>query len=137
LVVRPTYQNSLISHVGAHRGVPDIAAVADPDTGVCVYAQYACTYIYDCGGMDWVPVGGTSAAAPIEAGVISHKGVKYSTSQAALSAIYGGSFTFRDITSGNCGPYAGYTAVTGWDLCTGKGSLLGTLRMTAGTNTPR
>ena len=136
IVARPTYQNSLTSLVGSHRGVPDIAAVADPDTGVWVYAQYACTYIYDCGGTDWLPVGGTSAAAPVEAGVMSHKGVKYSTSQAALSALYGSSITFRDIKSGNCGPYAGYLAASGWDLCTGRGSLLGTLRMTAGLSTP-
>ena len=136
IVARPSYQNGL-SLVGSHRGVPDIAAVADPDTGVWVYAQYACTYIYYCGGTDWVPVGGTSAAAPVEAGVMSHKGVKFPAAQGALAAIYTGSIgTFRDITSGNCGPYAGYLAASGWDLCTGRGSLLGTLRMTAGLKTP-
>ena len=42
---RPSYQNGQSSLVGSYRGVPDIAAVADPDTGVWVYAQYACTYI--------------------------------------------------------------------------------------------
>ena len=136
-VTRPSYQNGQSSLVGSYRGVPDIAAVADPDTGVWVYAQYACTYIYVCDGTNWLPVGGTSAAAPIEAAVISHKGVKYTTSQAALSAIYTGSMgTFRDIAMGNCGPYAGYVAATGWDLCTGRGSVLGTLRMTT-ASTPQ
>ena len=125
VVARPPYQDSLSSIMSTHRGVPDIAAVADPDTGVWVYAQYACTSIYDCGGSNWLPVGGTSAASPIEAGVMSHKGVKFSSAQGTLGAIYGGSIgTFRDITSGNCGPYAGYVASTGYDLCTGKGSLL-------------
>ncbi len=96
-ITRPSYQNGQSTIVGAYRGVPDVAAVADPDTGVWVYAQYACTYIYICGGTDWLPVGGTSVAAPVEAGVISHKGVKYTTSQGALGAIYTGSMgTFRD-----------------------------------------
>ena len=34
---RPAYQNALSGIVGAKRGVPDIAAVADPRTGVWVY----------------------------------------------------------------------------------------------------
>jgi kumamolisin len=123
-VTRPSYQKSL-SIAGNYRAVPDIAAVADPDTGVWVYAQYACTYFYNCGGTYWLPVGGTSAAAPIEAGIMSHKGVQSSGVQSGLGTIYNsGVITFRDITVGNCGPYAGYLARSGWDLCSGRGSLL-------------
>jgi hypothetical protein len=29
---------------------------------------------------------------------------------------------FNDITSGICGPYAGYATATGWDFCTGIGT---------------
>ena len=42
-VPRPGYQTVIGSVVGNYRGVPDIAAIADPNTGVWVYAQYACT----------------------------------------------------------------------------------------------
>ncbi len=132
-VKRPAYQNAMSSVVGAYRGVPDIAAVADPDTAVWVYAQYACTVIYPgyCAG-NWIRVGGTSAAAPIEAAVMSHKGVKYAAVLGALNAIYSGSMgNLRDITIGNCGPYAGYAAGVSWDFCTGRGSFLGANRMLA------
>jgi subtilase family serine protease len=130
-VTRPSYQSGLSSIVGTHRGVPDIAAVADPNTGVWVHAQYACTSILPpgyCSGTYWVPVGGTSAAAPVEAGVISNKNVTYNAVHGALTAIYNHSIgSTRDITSGsgNCGLYAGYFTATGWDLCSGWGSLLG------------
>ena len=32
---------------------------------------------------------------------------------------------FRDIKTGYCGPYAGYTGVAGWDPCTGVGVVKG------------
>ncbi len=37
VVARPSYQNTISASVGTRRGVPDIAAVANPDTGVWVY----------------------------------------------------------------------------------------------------
>ena len=43
-VTRPSYQKSL-SIPGNYRAVPDIAAVADPDTGVWVYAQRMHLYL--------------------------------------------------------------------------------------------
>ncbi len=130
-VSRPSYQNSISSIVGTMRGVPDIAAVADPQTGVWVYSQY--------GTSGWAVFGGTSVAAPVLAGFISHKGTKYTGIQGALNSIYGGTFgNFRDITSGNCGPYAGLISGQSWDFCTGRGSLLGgsTMTIVAGAGTP-
>ncbi len=121
-IPRPSYQNELSSVVGAARGVPDIAAVADPQTGVWVYSGYG------TGG--WGVWGGTSVAAPVSAGIISYKGTKYSGIHGALTSIYAGTFgNFRDITSGNCGPYAGLLAGISWDFCTGRGSQLGGNRM--------
>ncbi len=138
-VPQPPYQSSLglSSYQSApnslYRAVPDVAAVADPDTGVWVYAQYACTYIYNCGGSYWLPVGGTSVAAPVEAGVMSfnmgYKSLTPNASQSTLLAIYGvggpSIGSFLDIAAGNCGQYAGYIAGAGWDLCSGQGTLLG------------
>ncbi len=124
-VLRPTYQNN-ISSLNNYRGVPDIAADANPNTGVWVYSQYACTYLYKCSsGSYWLPVGGTSAAAPIEAGVLSQRVVRYTAARGALGAIYGGSFGLNDILAGDCGPYDGFVAKTGWDFCTGLGSIFG------------
>ena len=120
---RPSYQNVIYSVVGLKRGVPDIAAIADPDTGVWVYSASGIT-------PGWGVWGGTSVAAPVSAGSISHKGYKYTGLRGALTSIYAGNFgNFRDITSGNCGPYAGLSAGVSWDFCTGRGSFLGGNRM--------
>ncbi len=128
-VSRPSYQTAISSVVGAKRGVPDIAAVSDPNTGVWVKSSY--------NSSGWYVVGGTSVAAPVLAGILSHKGSKYSAPAGALNAIYSGSIgNFRDITSGNCGPYDGYIAGLSWDLCTGRGSLLGGQRMYTAGATP-
>src|SRR3954447_116753 len=51
------------------RAVADIAAVADPATGVAVYDSY----VFD-GTSGWLTFGGTSAAAPIIAGVFALAG---------------------------------------------------------------
>ena len=135
-VSKPAYQSSL---PGTNRAVPDIAADANPATGVWVYSQWAC-YLFGYGSClnNWIPVGGTSVAAPVEAGILSQKAVKTST-QATLQAIYGNSNPYnssnpilRDIQAGDCGLYDDYLVGSGWDFCTGLGSLLGTQ---AGTQT--
>jgi kumamolisin len=114
---RPAYQKGLSSIVGNYRGVPDIAADADPNTGVWVYSG-------SNGG--WNVVGGTSVSTVVLAGIISWKGIGSTGVQAVLNALYQGTFgNVRDITNGNCGPYAGWTAVPNWDPCTGLGSMLG------------
>ena len=119
---RPSYQSAISKIVGSKRGTPDVAADADPDTGVWVYnGPY-------CGG--WCIIGGTSAAAPVWAGIINAAGRFSASSQAELSTIYsnlGKAAAFTDITQGSCGPNKGYLAKTGWDFCTGAGSGYGTL----------
>jgi kumamolisin len=119
---RPSYQSAISQIVGSKRGTPDVAAVADPNTGVWVYN------IPYCSG--WCIVGGTSVAAPVWAGIINAAGRFAKSSQAELSTIYsnlGKAANFTDIAQGSCGPNQGYLAGKGWDFCTGGGSALGTL----------
>jgi subtilase family serine protease len=110
---RPGYQNAISTTVGNQRGTPDVAADADPSTGVWVYA-----YPY------WYVIGGTSVAAPVWAGIVNAAGSFSAASQTALNTIYANQAT-RDITSGSCGPNQGYLAGVGWDFCTGLGGPLG------------
>jgi subtilase family serine protease len=112
---RPSYQSKIASMVGNFRGVPDLSFDSDPITGV---------WVLDTGAGGWNIVGGTSVASPSLAGVINSAGSFHASSNAELAAIYANlSVTayFRDITTGYCGPYAGYSGVVGWDVCTGAG----------------
>ncbi len=93
------------------RGVPDVAGDADPDSGYEIVAD----------GQQEV-VGGTSAVAPLWAGLIALMNQKFGKSVGYLNPLlYGASAeaTFHDITSGN---NDGYSAGPGWDPCTGLGS---------------
>ncbi len=119
LETMPSFQKSISSKLGGHRGTPDIAAIANPDTGVWVYDAGYCF-----GSFAWCIVGGTSVATPVSAGILSLKGVGTSKPQQMLTDIYT-STAFHDVTYGDCGPYVGWKAATGWDLCTGKGSMIG------------
>ena len=93
------------------RGVPDVAGDADPATG----------YIIRVDGQTMV-VGGTSAVAPLWAGLIAvanqQNGTQAGFVQPALYAAKGKG-AFRDTTSGNNGSFS---AGPGWDACTGLGS---------------
>ncbi len=95
------------------RGVPDVAGDADPETGYDVYVDGQATVI-----------GGTSAVAPLWAGLIARinqilgkpVGFLNSTLYAQAPTSPAG---FHDITAGNNGAYS---AGPGWDACTGLGS---------------
>ena len=131
-IARPAFQNAITSLVGSKRGVPDIAAVADPQTGAWVYSQYGNT---STSGNYWAVLGGTSLSSPFLAGLISHRGTKYTGIRGALNSIYAGTFgNLRDIASGSCGPYAGLIAGQSWDFCTGRGSMLGANTMAVISN---
>ncbi len=113
----PTWQaNSKVPLAGtfAGRGVPDVAGDADPSTGYTVRVD----------GQTMV-IGGTSAVAPLWAGLIALANAQNKTTagflQPALYAAKAAS-AFRDITSGNNGAF---TAGPGWDACTGLGSPIG------------
>src|SRR5580658_3877957 len=107
----PAYQNGLAATLAGHRGTPDVAAVADPTTGVWVFA-----------GGYWYIVGGTSVAAPVTAGILNLAGTFRTSTAAELTAIYANASGFTNIVNGDCGPYEGYLAGPGWNYCTGVGS---------------
>ena len=104
-------------HVG--RGVPDVAGNADPNTGFQILSD----------GVQGV-VGGTSAVAPLWAGLIARINQQLGKPVGLLNPlIYGSAVSgagFRDITSGNNdvtgGQIGGYSSGPGWDACTGWGS---------------
>ncbi|HSV23636.1 MAG TPA: S53 family peptidase [Xanthobacteraceae bacterium] len=113
-VARPAYQSPVASVIGGTmRGVPDVAAIANPNTGVWVYD-------FNAGG--WIVVGGTSVASPVVAGITNNAGHFSVSTVAELTRLYTQTNRFFDVTRGVCGPYAGYFAQSGWDFCTGIGS---------------
>lgn len=123
---RPAFQAAVAAKVGTHRGVPDVAAIGNPRTGVWVYNSFDNTYSGQL--YAWSIFGGTSVAAPLWAGIVNHAG-HFSASTAAEEALIyanaAAAASFRDVTNGSCGYYDGYLAVSGWDPCTGNGAPLG------------
>jgi subtilase family serine protease len=124
----PSYQSSISSIrslVGLARGVPDVSFDSSPETAVWVYD----TIEFE-GDTGWFTAYGTSLANTAWAGIVNVAGRFASSSASELTTIYGhlgNSADFRDITYGWCGPYSGYSALTGWDFCTGVGSPIGYL----------
>ncbi len=98
------------------RGVPDVAADADPNTGYNVLVD----------GQQLV-IGGTSAVAPLMAGLIALVNEQNKNAAGFIHpTIYSNPSLCRDITSGNnktTSKHTGYTAGPGWDACTGLGVL--------------
>jgi len=93
------------------RGVPDVAGDADPASGYNVRVD----------GKNLV-IGGTSAVAPLWAGLIAIANQQNGKSAGFIQpAIYAakGKASFNDITQGNNGSFK---AGPGWDACTGLGS---------------
>ncbi|MGH9762786.1 MAG: S53 family peptidase [Blastocatellia bacterium] len=95
---------------GPGRMVPDVAADADPDTGYIVWVH----------GKQVVGMGGTSAVAPLYAGLFAAFGTKLGFVTPKLWANH---LCFNDITQGDNGFYR---AGPGPDPCTGLGSPIGT-----------
>lgn len=104
---KPAFQSSI---PGTKRGTPDIAMNADPSTGV-EYILNGRTVVY----------GGTSIVSPAMAAYIGclPKGSRYIGAD-----LYKYPTCFNDVTVGNNG---GYSAKTGYDNCTGLGSINGSL----------
>jgi kumamolisin len=114
---RPNYQNGIAAIVLNQRGTPDVAADANPSTGVWIYSQ-SLPYL---GYPSWIPVGGTSVATPVWAGIVNAAKSLASSSPAELSLLYQDQGT-TPITMGTCGPNQGYIAGGAWSFCTGLGS---------------
>ncbi len=97
------------------RGTTDVSAVADPSTGVAVYQTY--------GAGGWTVYGGTSAAAPIIAGVFALAGTPAGTEQPP-SLPYRLPAQLNDVTAGSNGSCSTVVchAADGWDGPTGLGT---------------
>lgn len=100
------------------RGLPDVAADADPNTGYNVRVD----------GENFV-IGGTSAVAPLMAGLIALVNEKNKSSAGFINPkLYASPNLCRDITKGDnitTTTKKGYKASKGWDACTGWGVLSG------------
>ena len=110
----PDYQSQLPNSPSG-RGVPDVAGDADPDTGYAVRVD----------GQQLV-IGGTSAVAPLWAGLIALLNQQLGKPVGYLNPLLYGSLAGQgvtnDIVSGNNGAEQ---AGPGWDACTGWGSPIG------------
>jgi subtilase family serine protease len=111
----------------ARRAVADVAAVADPNTGVAVYQTY--------GAGGWNVYGGTSVSSPIIAAVYALAGVPGATDTpvAYPYAHPGNLFDITSGSSGSCSPPVLCTAGPGWDGPTGLGTPNGTAAFRAGS----
>ncbi len=106
----PPYQQGVVP--GSFRGVPDLSANADPQTGYQIVSDGK-----------WMVIGGTSASAPLIgglAGVIMSMGGTFTDYHATLYV--NRKMCFNDVTTGSNGDAAG----VGWDTATGLGSPIGT-----------
>ncbi len=115
---QPSYQTGIQmpkpkgSTQASGRGVPDVAGVADPETGYLVLVD----------GEEGV-VGGTSAVAPLWAGLIAlwneQLGHNVGWLHQELYGTIAQQKAFNDVTSGTNGDFK---ATPGWDSCTGLGT---------------
>jgi subtilase family serine protease len=125
---RPGFQSSVASVVGAHRGVPDVALSAAVDGAAIIYFSGS-----------YAIVGGTSWASPTFAGIVAIAdevaGHDLGDLNPALYTLGSGSPGLPDITAGNntvsftqggkSYTVKGYTAVKGYDLASGLGTVDG------------
>ena len=125
IFARPDYQSKAKVPISPKRkkgrGVPDVAGNADPETG----------YQLILAGKSAV-IGGTSAVAPLWAGLIALINQRLMTKSGNPAGflnplLYGtASASLRDVTDGNndmTGTLRGrYKAGPGWDACTGLGT---------------
>jgi kumamolisin len=96
------------SQYGKGRMVPDVSGDADPNTGYDIYVHGSSTV-----------VGGTSAVAPLYAGLFAAFGTKLGF---VTPTLWKNQKAFNDITQGGNGFY---NAAAGPDACSGIGSPIG------------
>jgi subtilase family serine protease len=119
---QPSWQGGAFSpSLCARRGVADVSAVADPNTGVSVYDSYS----YQ-GYSGWMVFGGTSVASPLTASVYALAGNAAGVTYGSYP--YGHTSSLNDVTSGSNGSCGNTlcTAGPGWDGPTGLGTPNGT-----------
>jgi kumamolisin len=106
IFAKPSYQNNLS---GSKRNIPDIAMNADPNTGI----------LYKINGQYYV-IGGTSVVSPTFAGFLVAANINFFVNP----IIYTNNLAFNDILTGSNG---NYKAKSGYDNCTGMGSIKGNI----------
>lgn len=126
----PSYQNGdgLYYSASNYREVPDVSADADPYTGYSIY----CTVTTDnCPSNGWTVFGGTSAAAPLWAGVAADLNQFLPAHQSAplgwanpilyhLANTAQPHVAYHDIADNSTNLY--YPAISGYDEATGIGT---------------
>jgi hypothetical protein len=121
-VAKPAWQTDLGCPM---RSWSDVAAVADPNTGIAFYDTYE--------SPGWGVSGGTSVASPLVAGAYALAGNAQSQNYAQSLWQAGGTSNFRDIIKGPangkcfqykyvCTPGPGYDGITGWGAPQGLGA---------------
>ena len=116
----PRYQNNVKYISGAMRATPDLAADANPYSGVYIYSDL----INDPANTGWLIYGGTSAATPIVAAIANATDTFRPSSFGELVHLYAAAGTtgFRPILRGICGPGGSYDPTAIWNPCVGLGS---------------
>lgn len=130
---RPSWQTGAGVPPGAYRTVPDVALVADLNTG---------GYLFFDGQV--YRVGGTSWGAPTWAGFCAMLNQsRFNVGRPSVGLLgpkiysLNGTNSFRPITTGNNGPNGVYNAGPGYNLCTGLGvPVLANLTRTLATPIP-
>jgi subtilase family serine protease len=117
LNAKPSGQN-LVTTSCSGKAMADVAAVADPNTGLAVYAPTSQN------NSSWAQYGGTSLSSPIIASVYALSG---NTAGSANDIPYSHQSSLFDVVSGSNGSCASFCrAGTGWDGPTGLGTPNGT-----------
>ncbi len=128
----PIYPPS-VNGTSPGRGVPDVTGNGDPDSGYSIRVD----------GQPQV-IGGTSAVAPLWAGLIARINQAIGQPVGFVNAtLYANPGAFNDITLGNNRVSSqggdenlGYDATPGWDGCSGLGSPKGNAILTALKSAP-
>jgi hypothetical protein len=126
--LQPSWQTALGLPGCSRRIDNDVAADADPATGVA-------TYDTSNGNGGWNEVGGTSASSPMLAAMFALAGTPGNT---PADDIYTHKTNFFDVTTGNdgsCSPAYLCTAETGYDGPTGIGTPDGIAGLVSGNGT--
>jgi hypothetical protein len=124
--------NSLLVGCGSQRAVADVAAVADPYTGLAVYDT--------TGYAGWQTVGGTSLSSPVIASTFALAGGSNGVAYPAQTLYaHEGESGLRDTLEGSngfCGELLICNAAKGYDGPTGVGTPNGISAFVPGTSVP-
>lgn len=129
---KPAYQQGVVTQSSTFRTNPDVSYDANPNTGFPVYDSYN-----NGTSRPWAQFGGTSAGSPQWAALVAI--ADQGRALAGLGSLDGAAqllpklyslpaADFRDIVSGSTGIYS---AGTGYDLATGRGSPIANLLVPA------